>query len=122
MNLTSRQLRIIGLTLLTAAIAPNLRAQGTAFTYQGSLKNSGSPATGLYDLTFTLFDTNTAGNVIAGPLTNSPTAVTNGLFTLTLDFGSTPFNGNARWLEVGLRGGSRGASPHPTSGGRACCR
>jgi hypothetical protein len=115
MNLTCRQLRIIGLTLLSAAIAPNLRAQGTAFTYQGSLKNGGSPATGLYDLTFTLFDTNSAGNVIAGPLTNSATPVTNGLFTVTLDFGSAPFNGNARWLEIGVRtnGGTSFSSLNP---------
>ena len=103
MNLTFRQLRVIGLALLSAVIAHDLRAQVTAFTYQGSLNNNGSPATGLFDLTFTLFDTNTAGNVIAGPLTNSLTGVTNGLFVVTLDFGSAPFNGNARWLEIGVR-------------------
>jgi hypothetical protein len=103
MNLTPRRLFALVLTLLAAAASPNLPAQGTAFTYQGSLNNNGSPATGLYDLTFTLFDTNSAGNVIAGPLTNSLTPVTNGLFTVTLDFGSAPFNGNARWLQIGVR-------------------
>ena len=34
-------------------------AQGTAFTYQGQLQNNGSPASGSYAMTFTLFNTNT---------------------------------------------------------------
>lgn len=79
-------------------------AQGTAFTYQGRLNNSGNPASGSYDLTFTIYDsTNIPGNVIAGPITNSATLVSNGLFTTTLDFGSNVFNGNAAWLEIGVR-------------------
>jgi hypothetical protein len=31
-------------------------AQGTAFTYQGRLNNNGAPASGVYDLQFTVFD------------------------------------------------------------------
>ena len=34
-------------------------AQGTALTYQGRLNAGGTPASGIYDLTFTLFTTNT---------------------------------------------------------------
>ncbi|MFN3975082.1 MAG: hypothetical protein ACK4K2_07430, partial [Dehalococcoidia bacterium] len=30
-------------------------------------------------------------------------AVANGLFTALLDFGMAPFNGEGRWLEVGVR-------------------
>jgi hypothetical protein len=68
------------------------------------LNNSGSPVGGSYDLTFTIYDsTNIPGNVIAGPITNSATLVSNGLFTTTLDFGSNVFNGNAAWLEIGVR-------------------
>ncbi len=33
-----------------------LPAQGTAFTYQGQLNAGGSPASGSYDLTFTLYN------------------------------------------------------------------
>ena len=53
--LTPRSISIITL-LLTIATAPAF-AQSTAFTYQGQLKDGSSPATGLYDLQFCLFDT-----------------------------------------------------------------
>src|SRR5208283_6144110 len=53
-------------------------AQGTAFTYQGRLNSGGSPAGGTYNLTFTLFNTNTTGVPIAGPVTNNAVSVTNG--------------------------------------------
>ncbi len=80
-----------------------LFAQGTAFTYQGRLNSGGSPVNGSYDLAFTLFNTNCGGSSSAGPVTNSATGVTNGLFTVTLDFGSGVFDGNARWLEIAVR-------------------
>jgi len=75
-------------------------AQGTAFTYQGQLENSGQPVNGTYDLTFSLFYTNNGGSLVAGPLTNSAVSMTNGLFTLTLDFGGGIFNGSNVWLEI----------------------
>jgi hypothetical protein len=72
----------------------SLFAQGTAFTYQGRLENSSGPANGLYDVRFTIYDsTNNPGTLIAGPLTNSATPVSNGLFTVTLDFGAVVFTG-----------------------------
>ena len=60
----------------------------TAFTYQGWLYNGNSAANGSYDMAFTLFATNTSGVAIAGPVTNTAVAVTNGLFTTQLDFGN----------------------------------
>jgi hypothetical protein len=66
-------------------------AQGTAFTYQGRLNDSGSPATGNYDLTFSLFYTNATGVAVAGPVTNSATVVSNGLFTTAI-LPAIPFN------------------------------
>ena len=80
-----------------------LCAQGTAFTYQGRLNDGGSPATGNYDLQFQVYDAVTNGNAISLPLTNSATAVNNGLFTTTLDFGAGIFTGTNYWLQVGVR-------------------
>jgi hypothetical protein len=88
-----------------------LFAQGTAFTYQGRLNDGGAPANGSYDLTFTLFNTNVTGAALAGILTNSATVVSNGLFTVTLDF-SNRFDGTPRWLEIGVR--TNGASGFTT--------
>jgi len=78
-------------------------AQGTAFTYQGRLDAEGAPAHGLYDLRFTVHDAASGGNQWGPALTNAPVAVSNGLFTVTLDFGFGVFNGAARWLEIGVR-------------------
>jgi len=75
-------------------------AQTTAFSYQGQLTDNGSPANGLYDLRFELYDAHTLGSSL-GVVTNAATAITNGLFTVTLDFGSGVFDGSERWLEVG---------------------
>jgi hypothetical protein len=91
---------LIALALLAAA--HDVTAQGTAFTYQGQLQNNGSPASGTYNLTFSLFSTNTGGNAIAGPLTNNAVVVTNGLFTVLIDFGPGVFNGATNWLQVGV--------------------
>ena len=83
-------------------LAPAAQAQTTAFTYQGQLNSSNAPATGSYDLRFRIFDVNS--NAVAGPLTNAPVGVTNGLFTVTLDFGASVFNGSSRSLEIAVRG------------------
>ncbi len=81
-------------------------AQGTAFTYQGRSQDGANPATGIYDLRCTVYDsTNLPGTVIAGPLTNAVVAVSNGLFMGALDFGAGVFAGAMHWLEIGLRPG-----------------
>ena len=91
--------------LLLATIAnpiSHCHAQGTAFTYQGRLNIGTNVATGSYDLRFALLDAVTAGAQQGNLLTNSATAVSNGLFTVTLDFGNQ-FPGAARWLEMAVR-------------------
>lgn len=96
--------------LLLSALSPLLStcpAQGTAFTYQGRLNSAGTPASGNYDLTFTLFDSPTGGASVGGFVQLTAVPVTNGLFTVTIntnnEFGTTAFNGAARWLEIGVR-------------------
>ncbi|MDR3457653.1 MAG: hypothetical protein P4N60_09420 [Verrucomicrobiae bacterium] len=79
------------------------RAQGTAFTYQGRLNDTGGPANGNYDATFTLYDGATNGSaLVAGPVTNAAVTVSNGLFTTTVDLGGG-FDGSPRWLSIGVR-------------------
>jgi photosystem II stability/assembly factor-like uncharacterized protein len=81
----------------------------TAFTYQGKLADGGNAASGSYDFRFTLYDVPGGGTVVGGPLTNSAVGVTNGSFTVTLDFGSAPFVGASRWLDIGVRTNGGGA-------------
>jgi hypothetical protein len=92
-------------------VALNCLAQGTTFTYQGRLTTATSSASGVYDLRFTIYDsTNSPGSILAGPVTNAAVAVSNGLFTVPLDFGSVVFNGAQRWLEIAVRTNGTGAS------------
>src|SRR5262245_35828021 len=96
-----------GMFFLLALVSISKAAPlGTAFTYQGRLVDGGNPANGAYDLTFALFNTNTGPGQIGVTVTNQDVAVTNGLFTVTLDFGAGRVVGNARWLEIGVRPGA----------------
>ena len=101
-------IRVITALALCASLH-QAAAQGTAFTYQGRLSFNGSPATGSYDLTFAVFATNATGSPLALPVTNSATAITNGLFSVPLDFGAGIFTGPGRWLEIGARTNGGGA-------------
>ena len=104
--------QLFGFGLLALALFAGINhssAQGTAFTYQGQLQNSGSPVNGSFDLKFTLFvSTNQPRAVWGGPVTNLATVVVNGLFTTLVDFGPGVFPGETNWLEVSVRtnGGS----------------
>ena len=82
-------------------LAVPVRAQTTAFTYQGQLNSNNVPATGAFDLRFQIYNAN--NSVVAGPLTNAPVGVTNGLFITALDFGPGVFDGTTRSLEIGVR-------------------
>jgi hypothetical protein len=99
-NLTVKLLALLALAVVT--LQPlTAHAQGTAFNYQGQLNDSGKPANGLYDLRFTIYDSpNVPGNIIGGPVTNSATTVSNGQFSVLLDFGSGVFTGPGRWVQL----------------------
>ena len=91
-------------------------AQTTAFTYQGKLTDDCCPATGLYDLTFRVFDNAGPGTTGQQGIAVSKNAVpvTNGLFTVTLDFDfpgdpiSFVFTGPRRWLQIDARANNVG--------------
>jgi hypothetical protein len=98
---TKLKLHLLLLTLLS--LAGFAHAQGTAISYQGRLNYGGSPATGLYDLTFKVFDVVAGGAALAAPVVLDAVPVTNGLFNVSLDFGPNIFIGPARWLEISVR-------------------
>jgi hypothetical protein len=99
----TKLLAILALTALST-LNSQLSASplGTAFNYQGRLADGTNPAQGIYDFRFAIYDSDSGGSAVAGPLTNAAVAVSNGLFTVMLDFGNA-FDGNARWLELGVR-------------------
>jgi len=79
---------------------------GTGFTYQGRLSSGPAPFTGNCDLAFRLYDDPTSGGLlVAGPLTSTAIAVSDGYFTVPLNFGSV-FTGAARWLDLRVRCGA----------------
>jgi hypothetical protein len=78
---------------------------GTGFTYQGRLNDNGQPAIGAYDFVFAIYDSPTNETpLVSGVLVDNVT-VTNGVFTTVVDFGTEVFNGEERWLGVGVRPG-----------------
>ena len=87
-------------------------AQTTTFTYQGRLTDGGGPANGNYDLQFKLLDTPTVGSGAqqGGTLVRNPVVASAGIFTVTLDFGATVFDGADRFLEIGVRPSGSGAA------------
>jgi hypothetical protein len=92
--------------LLSSSFILSSFAQGTAFTYQGRMNDGANPAAGIYDLRFAIYDSLTAGARQGNFVTNSAVSVSNGLFTVTLDFGAGIFTGPARWMEIAVRSGA----------------
>jgi hypothetical protein len=87
--------------------APLAAPMGDAFTYQGYLTDGGSPANGTYDFEFALYDDVSAGSTVGSLVVVDDAPVSEGYFTVELDFGGV-FDGTALWLEIGVR---PGASP-----------
>lgn len=81
------------------------RAASTAFTYQGRLAEDSAPASGHYDFKFQLMTAPVAGNAVGLPVLVKDKPVTNGVFTVEIDFGANVFSGPDFWLEVGVRRG-----------------
>jgi len=81
-----------------------LATVGTAFTYQGSLDDGGSPAGGAYDFEFELYDAVSGGSQVGSTITVADQTVTDGLFSVELDFGDV-FDGTALWLQISVRPG-----------------
>src|SRR5262245_14378809 len=87
---------------------------GTAFTYQGRLMDGGVPADGQYDMWFRLYGSESATIILGTPVTLDNVQVTNGLFSVPLNFGSE-FPGTERWLGISVRPGASTGSYTPLS-------
>ena len=85
------------------------QAQTSIFTYQGKLNDAAAAATGTYQMQFALFPAASTGSQIGSTLTFDGSSlpavqVTNGIFTVQLDFGSSPFTSGAdRFLEISVK-------------------
>jgi len=97
------------MVLLMLAAGSSALAQTTTlnstFTYQGSLSVSSAPFNGTCDFEFSLFDDQPVGtpdNQIGTTLTRSGVTVSGGVFTVSLDFGGTAFNGTDRYLAIAV--------------------
>ena len=96
----------LGVLMFMMALSAYSLAQtplSTAFTYQGQLNKSGSAVNSTADFQFTLFDDPIAGNQVGAIVSLNALSVSDGLFTVPLDFGTAAFDGNARWLQIALR-------------------
>jgi len=88
---------------LVVLFCASAAAQTTAFTFQGSMQTSGSPANGNFDFDFKLFDLVSAGAQQGSTIQRLNVAVANGIFTVSLDFGAGTLPGADRFLEIAVR-------------------
>ena len=90
--------------ILLFFIAPQtIPAQTDAFTFQGKLADTGTAATGTYQMEFRLFDALTAGTQIGSTISIPTVSVSQGIFSAPLNFGANAFPGPARFLEIAVR-------------------
>lgn len=102
----TRICHILGLAA-TFILIQNTSALSTVFTYQGRLASGSSEVTGRYDFQFQMFNASGSGTMLASFTTNN-IAVSNGLFAVSIDFGSS-YDGNERWMEIAVKTNGTGA-------------
>ena len=78
---------------------------GTAFTYQGYLKDNNNPANGLFDFQLIMYNAETGGAQVGTTQNKDDVQVANGFFMVTIDFGNV-FLGDLYYLEISVRPGS----------------
>lgn len=78
---------------------------GTAFNYQGFLeKPAGTPLTDTCDFRFYLIDAPMAGNIVGNsPQVATGVSVTSGNFSVEIDFGTSAFTGEGRWITIEVK-------------------
>ncbi|WP_376696126.1 tail fiber domain-containing protein [Wenzhouxiangella sp. EGI_FJ10305] len=87
--------------LLVLAATPAIA--DTTITYQGQLQDGGEPFVGAADMSFTLHEHTTDDLPIGPTIPLTQVAVSDGLFSVELDFGEV-FTGQPLWLEASVDG------------------
>ncbi len=75
---------------------------GSGFTYQGRLIKNGQPISDVCELSFSLYDASMDGSFLNSN-TFSSVPISNGLFTVQIDYGASVFNGEGRWIETAVK-------------------
>jgi hypothetical protein len=93
-------MRALVMIFITAA---SVCTQGAPLTYQGQLQQDGQKANGSFDFQFRAAKEGVEHGYVGPTLSMDAVGVTNGLFTVLLDFGSSIFDGSDLSLEIGVR-------------------
>ena len=107
--LYENSLAVAATVLAFLLAATSAFAQTSSVTYQGRLTDGGAAANGNYDLQFAVFDSLSGGTQIGSTQTLNTVAVSNGVFTVSLDFGASSFPGANRFLEISARPSGAGS-------------
>ena len=99
-----RSLGVAALALVVLVASSSISAQTTVFSYQGRLIQGGNPANGPFEMQFKLFDAPSGGSQIGTTVTINPVTVTNGDFSVRLDFGASAYPGADRYLDITVAG------------------
>jgi hypothetical protein len=98
--------------ILAAAVSMDV---ASSISYQGVLRQNNSPASGSFDMVFTLHDDEACAEAALDTITRSGVVVDNGLFNTNLDVDPAIFTGQALWLKAQVNGVSLGCQEiHPT--------
>ena len=103
---TTYRLVLMALLPFNLLAAAQVVPVGSAFTYQGQLRQAGAPANGTFDLQFRLFTHPTLGFIVGSPVVIDDVSIVDGYFTVKLDFGAAAFPGTGRFVEIGVRQGA----------------
>lgn len=94
---------VAALLLMLLSTTASAQSIGTAISYQGTLKFNGAYMNDTVDLRFRLYNSSAFGTAVSSYVDVPNVDVINGLFDVQLDFGASPWTGQARWLEVSVR-------------------
>ncbi|HEX2836952.1 MAG TPA: hypothetical protein VHN77_02370 [Phycisphaerales bacterium] len=97
---TASSLVALALGLVVGSVARADEPASAVFTYQGQLRSGTALVEGTRNMKFRLYDAATGGVQVGPELIATNVAIAGGRFTVLLNFGASPFVGQARWIEI----------------------